>query len=333
MGVPKATVMVPIEWQYSLEKLFAEFASIHYLTWDLSHMTPKESAKEFLRRLEATATRNRIMVGDELKPVYSTPQPGFFCENMLKLNELVIQAIACPPKIPIHMVNKLHLDVEAEKTQDLKWIWGMEKIRFFDHVTTEMLKLDVQDLKEALQQADDKAFGSWDSTWLEGYSNEALALRILYQVRPVILENMAQNSDAYIRQALDAFENAVVCPMGTLEELTKIRETADRRNGPQRGRFCGGVRRPYKKPFYEGLNIQAWPMPAQGRRWRRFGPVGAVGPMTNHPVQLNPYQVLNNNEEAKKPAKEEPTVTESSHEVDPIVTVSYKHLSDTGKIQ
>ena len=57
LGVPKATVMVPIEWQYSVEKLFAEFVSINYLTWDLSQMTPTQAAKEFFRRMEAIATR------------------------------------------------------------------------------------------------------------------------------------------------------------------------------------------------------------------------------------------------------------------------------------
>ena len=332
MGVPNATVFVPIEWQYSMEKLFAEFASIYYLTWDLSNMSPKESAKEFFRRLEAIATRDRIVSEGELKTVYSTPQPGFFCESMLKLNELVIQAIACPAKIPIHMVNKLHLDVEPEEIQDLKWIWGMEKIRFLDHTTTEMLKLDVLQLKDQLKNAETKAFGAWDSTWLEDCANETLVLRILYQVRPVILDNMAQNSDAYIRQAIDAFENATACPMGTLEELTMIREAVNRRNGPQRGRFGPrfGVRKPFNKPFYEGLNVQAWPMPAQGRRWRRFGPVGAAGAMTNHPVQLNPYNVLNKNKEAEPEVKEEPILSDSNHEVDPIVTVSYKHVAASG---
>ena len=58
--LPKATLMVPIEWQYSMEKLFAEFASINYLTWDVSNMTAMEATKEFFRRLEAIVTRNRI---------------------------------------------------------------------------------------------------------------------------------------------------------------------------------------------------------------------------------------------------------------------------------
>ena len=330
LGVPKATVMVPIEWQYSMEKLFAEFVSINYLTWDLSEMTPTEAAKEFLRRLEAIATRDRIFNDEGLKMVYSTPQPGFFCENMLKFNELVIHAIACPPKIPIHMVNKLHPDVNSEEIQTLQWIWGMEKIRLLDHVTTEMLKLDVGKLKDQLQTADNKAFGAWDNEWLEGFSNEALVLRILYQVRPVILQNMAQNSDAYIRQALNAFEDAKLCSTGTLEELTLIRETVSKRNGPNRGRCGGRFRRPFKKNFYEGLNIQAWPMPSQGKRWRRYGPVG-FSP-ANHPVQLNPYNILNKVPAVKTEVKEEIS-SDTEQAVDPVVTVSYKKLPSSGKLK
>ena len=303
LQLPKATLMVPIEWQYSMEKLFAEFASINYLSWDLSNMTSMEATKEFFRRLEAIVTRNKIFADGELRTVYSTPQPGFFCESMLKLNDLVIHAIACPPKIPIHMVNRLHLDVNPDETQELKWVWGMEKIRVFDHVTTEMLKLDVTDLKERLQQAENQSFGAWDTTWLADFSDEALVLRILFQVRPVLLQNMARNSDIYIRQALNAFEDAKVCKVGTLEELATIRETANNQNG-YRGRFGGRFgRRPFKKDFFEGLNIQAWPMPNHGKRWRRFN---QVGPSMNHPVQLNPYNILNK-------------VTENKPEVMPIM--------------
>ena len=318
--------MVPIEWQYSMEKLFAEFASINYLTWDLSNMSPMETGKEFLRRLVAIVTRNRIYADAELKPVYSTPQPGFFSESMIKLNALVIHAIACPPRIPIQMVNQLHLDVEAEDVQDIKWVWGMEKIRIFDHVTTEMLKLDVTELKETLQHADDKSFGAWDSSWLEGFSNAAMALRILYQARPVILQDM-NNGDVYIRQALNAFEDAKLCPVGTLEELTVIRDTANKPNG-YRGRFGGRFgRRPFKKDFYEGLNIQAWPMPAQGKRWRRYNP---MGPNVNHPVQLNPYDILNKASGKKPEVKEEP-VSEMDQAVDPTVVVNYKKFPVTGQ--
>ena len=286
-----------------------------------------ESAKEFLRRLDAIATRDKIVTDDGLQTVYSTPQPGFFCESMIKLNELVIHAIACPPKIPIHMVNKLHPDVESEDVQAIKWIWGMEKIRFFDHVTTEMLKLDVSPLKAKLQKADDKAFGSWDASWLEDFSNEALVLRILYQVRPVILQNMAKNSDAYIRQAINAFEEAKLCPMGTLDDLQSIRDTANKNNGPIKGRYCGGARRPFKKPFYEGLNIQAWPMPTTGRRWRRYGPFGGEA---NHPVQLDPFEVLNKNKDVKKEPKEEVSTSDNNHKVDPTVTVTYQDVHNQG---
>ena len=323
---PKATIFIPIEWQYSMEKLFAEFASIYYLTWDLSNMSPMETTKEFLRRLVAIVTRNRIYADAELKTVYSTPQPGFFSESMIKLNALVIHAIACPPSIPIEMVNKLHLDAVSEETQNLKWVWGMEKIRVFDHVTTEMLKLNVTDLKDSLQHADDKSFGAWDSSWLEGFSDAAMVLRILYQVRPVMLQDMPNDGDVYIRQALNAFDEAKLCPVGTLEELTEIRETANKNNG-YRGRFGGRFgRRPFKKDFYEGLNIQAWPMPAQGKRWRRFN---QVGPSVNHPVQLNPYDILNKASE-KKPEIKDETVSDAEQSIDPTVTVNYKKLPSTG---
>ena len=326
VSAPKTTILVPIEWQYSMEKLFAEFVSINYLTWDLSNMTPTQVAKEFLRRLVAIVTRNRIFDNNELKTVYSTPQPGFFSESMIKLNELVIHAIACPPRIPLHMVNKLHLDVVSEETQDLKWVWGMEKIRFFDHVTTEMLKLDVTDIKEQLQTAESQAFGAWDSTWLEGFSNAAMVLRILYQFRPVILQDMPNNGDVYIRQAINAFEDAKSCSMGTLEELTAIRELTNKNNG-LRGHFGGRCgRRPFRKNFYEGLNIQAWPMPTPGKRWRRYGP---VGPSVNHPVQLNPYDILNKASD-KKPEIKEEVVSDTEQSLDPMVTVDYKKLPATG---
>ena len=319
LGVPKATVMVPIEWQYSVEKLFAEFVSINYLTWDLSQMTPTQAAKEFFRRMEAIATRKKA---EELRTIYSTPQPGFFCENMLKFNELVIQAIACPPRIPMHMVNKLHPDAETEQIQDLKWIWGMEKICFLDHVTTEMIRFNVVELKEALQNANDRSFGAWDDCWLQNFSEEAFVLRILYQVRPVILQNMAEKSDAYIRQAINAYQEAKRCEPGTLEELDTIRKAV---NKYQKGERCGGRfygRKPFRKAFYEGLNVQAWPMPSQGHQWRRYEPV-------NHPVPLNPHEILDKAKDVKREVKDEPTM-DIEREVDPTVMVTYKKLPETG---
>ena len=317
----KATIMVPIEWQFSMEKLFAEFASINYLSWDLIQLTPIQAMKEFFRRLEAIATRERVMFEDELKPVFSTPQPGFFNENMLKLNELVIRAIACPPTVPIHMVNKLRLEVDSESILDLQWIWGMDKIRVFDHESTEMIKMDTKPLKRKLLKADSKAFGSFDEDWLLGFSDEALVLRILYQLRPVILQNMAAKSDAYIRQAINAFEQAIVCQPGTLEEFDQIRKAASSNHHGRGNRCFGHGRRPFTKPFFQGMNIQAWPMPVNNRnRWQRYGPVQGAEP-------LNPFETLKKD---AFPLKDEPLSDEESS-VDPKVTVSYKKLQSTGK--
>ena len=50
--VAKGTIMVPVKWEYSLPKLFAEFISVSYLTWDLTSMTAWQATKEFHRRLK-----------------------------------------------------------------------------------------------------------------------------------------------------------------------------------------------------------------------------------------------------------------------------------------
>ena len=54
MEIPKATILVPVKWQYSMEKLLSEFISISYLTWDLTSMTAWQATKEFFRRLKVT---------------------------------------------------------------------------------------------------------------------------------------------------------------------------------------------------------------------------------------------------------------------------------------
>ena len=130
---------------------------------------------------------------------------------------------------------------------------------------------------------------------------------------------------AYLKAFHSAFENAKMCTTGTLEDLEKIRKTA---NSNQMGRnWCNGRRfgpngRPFNKQFYEGLNVQAWPMPANGRKWRRYEPV-------NHPVQLDPYETL----KKAKPIKNEPeddSSVQTNQTVDPKVTINYNGLPVSG---
>ena len=267
--LPKATIMVPIQWQLSVPKLLAEFASISYLTWDLTQMETPDAGKEFLRRLKAIATKKRVVIDDVQHTIYSTPQPGFFSENMPTFNDIVIDAIACPPTLATYRANKLQIHGEMLPTHewDLQWTSVMDKIRIYDHVTTEMLKFEVADLLEFIGTMEKPPFGEFDQDWLASLTDQEMAVRILYQVRPVILDaNFARVGDIYVRQAVNAFDDAKVCSVGTLEELEKIRQGLPNKNS-YRGRF--NRRNHGKRPFYfGGMNIQQWRMPNnRSRPW------------------------------------------------------------------
>ena len=232
--------------------------------------------------------------------VYCTPQLGFFDPNMSKFNELAIHSVACPAKVPQHLANYVRLPSGPIDHDDLdvQWIWSMEKIRTLDHITTEMYKLNVADLMNYIVDTEGLAFNKPDLDWLEELTDHQMALRILAQIRPVILNHhFNQNGDVFIRQALNAYTNAKLCDVGTLLELEDIRKAA--RKHQHRGpRHFRGFRR--NGPHYRGPNIQAWPMPNLARR--RYGGFINGRPISVHEPELgavDPHKTLN---KAKEPA-------------------------------
>ena len=217
---------------------------------------------------------------------------GFYDANMLKLNDLAIYAISCPAQVPAHLMDYVRFPSRAAEQSDLElnWIWAMDKIRVMDHVTTELYKLDVEELQRKTLEETDGAFQNPDLDWLESLTDHLLTVRILAQVRPVIFDVQFQTQgDAFIRQALNAYTNAKLCGEGTLEELADIRSTVSPKPFWRGNKRHGWNRR----SRFQGVNVQAWPMP--NMRALRWGGQINGRPIGNRPVvhgPVNPYETL-----------------------------------------